>query len=607
MCGIAGFWKFNKRDSGEELIMRPQPMESFNGRYLIVFNGEIYNSKDIREKLEKEGIKFKDNSEAEVALNSFLIWGIRDALKMLNGVFAFAMWDKQENKLYLARDRIGVKPLYYGIQSTTLFFASELTDIAANKLFKPEIDRDVLALFFRHNYIPAPYSIYKKICKLEAGYYAVIDSNQNIKLNCYWDLRKLVEEGIKNPIDLSEEDATRELEKLLLDSIAKRMLEGNTQAAVFLSGGIDSSLTVALMQTQSNIPIKTFSIGLNDKEYNEAIHAKRIAHHLGTEHTELYITSDDALQVIPKLPDIYDEPFADSSQIPTLLVSQLARKYVTAILSGDGGDELFAGYNRYYWANSIWNTTKILPSFVKSSVTGLLKGISPQRWDKLFNRFGFLFPDAFKQRFPGDRLHKLVDLLESSYLEDIYLMLISHWKKPTDIVLSSREPKTVLHGDGIKDNIPNFIDRMMFFDLMTYLPDDGLVKVNKASTAARLKARTPMLDYRVVEFSKRLPLSFKIKNKKSKWILRKILYKYVPQKFIERPKMGFGVPMGDWLRGPLRDWAEELLNKQNLENDGFLNPEPIHRLWREHLSGSRNWQYHLWDVLMFQAWKARWM
>jgi len=575
MTGISGFWDFKERNTAQGLIMQPQPLKSADGRYLIVYSGEIYNSEDIKDGLEKRGMRFKGNSDAEVILVSILAEGFDNALNLLNGVFALALWDKKEERLYLARDKIGVKPVYFGIQKGVLFFASRLRTIVSNKIFKPEIDRDVLTLFFRHNYIATPYCIYKNLSKLQAGHYAVIKKNQNITLHCYWDLKRLVEQGIKDPIDLTEEETISELEKLLSDAIGKRVSD-NGQTGIFLSGGIDSSLIVALMQRQSARPVKTFSVGFSETSYNEAVQAKAVAQHLGTDHRELYITLDDTLQIIPKLAGIYDEPFSDSSQVPTFFASQFSRKYVETTLSGDGGDELFGGYNRYFWATKIWGRTKILPSFLKFGFGGLIRNISPAGWDNLFERFAFLLPHAFKQRLPGDKLHKLAD-------------------------------KTILTDKNIKDIIPNFVDRIMYFDLMTYLPDDGLVKVGRAAMAVSLKARTPLLDHRLVEFSKRLPLSFKIRDKKSKWILRKILYKYVPPELVERPKMGFGLPIDSWLRGPLKDWAEELLDERKIKRDGFLNPQPIRKVWQEHLSGKRNWQYLLWDVLMFQNWKEKWM
>lgn len=648
MCGIVGFWKIgaenNEALKKEVSIMADtlsyrgpddkgiyvnekgvalghrrlsildlslkghQPMESFGGRYVIVYNGEVYNYKELKKELENDfNIKFKSDTDTEVVLAGFEVWGIEETLKRMNGMFAIALWDKKERELFLVRDRIGIKPLYYGVQNGILFFASELKAIRANRFFKPEIDRNALALFFRHNYIPAPYSIYKNVKKLEPAHYAVIDRNLNIDIKCYWNVKEISEKGIKNPIDLSERDAIFELEKLLLDSVKKRMI-ADVPLGAFLSGGIDSSAVVALMQAQSNVPVKTFTIGFYEDNYNEAKFAKDVAKHLGTDHTELYVTPKETIGVIPKLPDMYDEPFSDSSQIPTFLVSQLTRRYVTVSLSGDGGDETFGGYNRYFWADNIWEKINFMPLILRSQITKIISLFSPEFIDNFFKTIEVIVPEKFKQTLYGDKLHKLSEILTSRSPDEIYKRLISHWKSPETLVLNSIEPKIIIDDFfRIKNLIPEFKDRMMFFDLMTYLPDDILTKVDRASMSVSLEARVPILDHRIVEFSKRLPLSFKIKNGKSKWILRQVLYKYVPKELVERPKMGFGVPIDNWIRDPLRDWAEDLLDEKKIKRDEFLNPEPIRKLWKEHLSGKRNWQYLLWDVLMFQAWKKRWM
>ncbi|MCD6401845.1 MAG: asparagine synthase (glutamine-hydrolyzing), partial [Anaerolineales bacterium] len=542
-----------------------QPMESFSGRHVIVYNGEVYNYKELRKEIENDfNIKFKSSSDTEVVLAGFEVWGIEETLKRLNGMFAFALWDKKEKKLYLARDRIGIKPLYYGVQNGILFFASELKAIRANRFFKPKINRNALALFFRHNYIPAAYSIYKNVKKLEPAHYAVIDRNLNINIQCYWDIKRITKEGIKNPIDLLEKDAVFELERLLLDSVKKRMI-ADVPLGAFLSGGIDSSTVVALMQAQSNISVKTFTIGFYEDNYNEAKFAKDVTKHLGTDHTELYVTPKETMDVIPKLPDMYDEPFSDSSQIPTFLVSQLTRRYVTVSLSGDGGDETFGGYNRYFWADNIWEKINFMPLILRSQITKIISLFSPEFIDNFFKTIEVIVPEKFKQTLYGDKLHKLSEILTSRSPDEIYKRLISHWKSPETLVLNSIEPKIIIDDFfRIKNLIPEFKDRMMFFDLMTYLPDDILTKVDRASMSVSLEARVPILDHRIVEFSKRLPLSFKIKNGKSKWILRQVLYKYVPKELVERPKMGFGVPIDNWIRDPLRDWAEDLLDEKKI-------------------------------------------
>ena len=645
MCGIAGLWQKNEKnlksritkmtdtlshrgpdDSGiyvdkkncialghrrlSILDLSPaghQPMKSFSGRYIIVYNGEIYNYHEIKKELEiKYNIKFKSDSDTEIILSCIEIWGLKKSLQKFNGMFAFALWDKKIEKLYLVRDRIGIKPLYYGIQNKTLLFASELKAIRVNKSFQPILNRDALTLFFRHNYIPTPYSIYKGIKKLTPGYFVTIDKNLNMQLECYWDIYKITENNIKNLTTLSRKEAISRLENLLLDSVKKRMIS-DVPLGAFLSGGIDSSTIVALMQAQSNIPIKTFTIGFYEKKYNEATFAKEIAKYLKTDHTELYLTYQKAMEIIPKLPNIYDEPFSDSSQIPTFLISQLAHKDVTVSLSGDGGDELFGGYKRYFLTNKIWNKIKLLPHFIKRDIIKLISVIPPERWNTLLNNFNFIIPKKLHQTLYGDKLYKLLDILNKPSDSQLYKALISHWKYPENLVINSKEPNTVFDNKKIDKNINNFTDKMMFFDLITYLPDDILVKVDRASMSMGLETRVPILDHRIVEFSKKLPLSLKIKEQKSKWILRQILYKYVPKKLIERPKMGFGVPINDWIKGPLKEWAEDLLNENKLKQDGFLNFELIRKRWQEHINQKRNWGGWLWDVLMFQSWKKKWM
>ncbi len=642
MCGIAGFWKIKKDrkellkntvmkmtetlvhrgpdDSGfyvdekygialghrrlSILDISPkghQPMTSFSGRYVIIYNGETYNYKELQKEIEDEfNIKFKGSSDTEVILAGFDVWGVEKTLKKMNGMFALTVWDKKDKKLYLSRDRVGIKPLYFGIQNGILFFASELKAIRANKFFKPEIDKNVLALFFRHNYIPAPYSIYKDIKKLKPGYYCVVDRNLNVETKCYWDIKKITEEGIKNQVELSEKEMVIKLEKLLLDSVKKRMIS-DVPLGAFLSGGIDSSTVVALMQAQSAIPVKTFTIGFYEKGYNEAKFAKDIAKHLHTDHTELYVTPKETMDIIPKLAYMYDEPFSDSSQIPTFLVSQLTGRNVTVSLSGDGGDELFGGYNRYFLGQSLWNKLSKVPYIIRPIAAKGIKSISPKIWDKFGQILGGIIPPLRDRT--GDKLHKLADILSVKSQEEMYNRLVSHWALPTDLVIGSNELPTPLTDKNQWAKIDDFTQRMMFLDAITYLPDDILTKVDRASMAVSLEARVPILDHRIIEFSKKIPPNLKIKNGESKWILKQVLYKYAPRELIDRPKMGFGVPIDSWLRKPLREWAEELLSEKKLKEDGILDPDPIREKWEEHLSGKRNWQYLLWDVLMFQAWK----
>ncbi|WP_414585247.1 asparagine synthase (glutamine-hydrolyzing) [Scytonema sp. PCC 10023] len=579
-----------------------QPMVSGNGRYAIVFNGEIYNFLELRRDLEKLGHHFRGHSDTEVMLASFSQWGVFEAIKHFNGMFAFALWDRQERVLHLGRDRLGEKPLYYGWCGNTFLFASELKALKAHPDFHPEINRDALALFLRYSCVPTPYSIYQGIYKLPPGCVLTWNGvNTHPKPVPYWSAKEAAELGTAKPFTGSEQEAVAEMEALLREAVGLRMV-ADVPLGAFLSGGIDSSTVVALMQAQSSQPVKTFTIGFHEKAYNEAEHAKAVAQHLGTNHTELYLTPEDTLAVIPKLPVLYDEPFSDPSQIPTFLVSQLARQHVTVSLSGDGGDELFGGYNRYFWGRSIWQKIGWMPKSLRQIAAHGLTSLSPQTWDRVFTNFGAVLPAKLRYSTVGDHLHKLAGVLAVSDPEAMYASLVSHWKEPEAIVIGSCEPITAVSDRQCWPQLPDYTQRMMYLDTVTYLPDDILVKVDRASMGVSLEGRIPLLDHRIVEFAWRIPLSMKIRNGQGKWLLRQILYKYVPQELIERPKMGFGVPIDSWLRGPLREWAEDLLDESRLHQQGFLNPKPIQQKWKEHISGDRNWQYYLWDVLMFQAW-----
>lgn len=587
-----------------------QPMVSADGRYVIVFNGEIYNFLELRRQLERLGHRFRGHSDTEVMLASFSQWGLDRAIRHFNGMFAFALWDNREQILYLGRDRLGEKPLYYGWLGETFLFASELKALKAYPHFQAEINRDALALFVRYNYVPAPYSIYQGIYKLPPGQVLSWNSSATHPNPIpYWSLRDVAQLGIANPFTGTTSEAVAKLEALLQDVIALRRV-ADVPLGAFLSGGIDSSTVVALMQAQSGQRVKTFTIGFYEDAYNEAQYAKAVAQHLGTDHTELYVTPKEAIAVIPKLPTLYDEPFADSSQIPTFLVSQLAKQHVTVSLSGDGGDELFAGYNRYFWGRSIWQQIGFFPQPWRQAAANVLTARSPQTWNRDFARIQPLLPTQLRQRLPGDKLHKLAEILPSASPEAMYQQLVSHWKVPESLVVGGTEPATVLTDLKQSVDLPDFTQWMMYLDSITYLPDDILTKVDRASMGLSLEARVPFLDPTVVEFAWQIPLSLKIHQGQSKWLLRQVLYKYVPPSLIERPKMGFGVPIDNWLRGELRDWAEALLSEERLREEGFFHPQPIRQKWEEHLASDslgdsspyRNWQYHLWDILMFQAW-----
>jgi len=579
-----------------------QPMSSASGRYVIVFNGEIYNFSELRSELERVGQTFRGHSDTEVMLAAFEEWGIEKALSRFVGMFAFALWDRGDRALTLARDRMGEKPLYYGWQGNTFLFGSELKALKAHPAFLGEIDRDALALMLRHNYIPSPYSIYKGIRKLPPGSYLSFQmGKRESKPVPYWSARETAERGQAQLFFGSEADAVLALEAQLLETIGSQMI-ADVPLGAFLSGGVDSSTVVALMQAQSSRPVKTFTIGFHEKGYDEAQYAKSVARHLGTEHTELYVMPREAMNVIPRLPTIYDEPFSDSSQIPTFLVSELARQHVTVSLSGDGGDELFGGYNRYFWATNIWRRIGWAPKPLRAALAGTLTALPPTTWNSVFRGLACVVPTAWRYANPGDKLHKVAEILAVGTPEEIYLDLVSHWKEPAAVVRGAQEPPTVLTDAGQWTDLPDFEQRMMYLDQMTYLPDDILTKVDRAAMGVSLETRVPFLDHRLVEFAWSLPLSLKIREGQGKWLLRQVLYRHVPKQLMDRPKMGFGVPIDVWLRGPLRAWAEELLDEARLQREGYFTPSPIRMKWAEHLSGTRNWSYYLWDVLMFQAW-----
>ncbi len=586
-----------------------QPMISHCGRYVIVFNGEIYNFKALRQELEGMEREFRGHSDTEVMLAAISCYGVDKAAEKFNGMFAFAVWDREKHILSLVRDRLGEKPLYYGWSGNVFLFASELKAIRAYPEFSNEINRDALALYMRYNCIPAPHSIYKNIFKLPPAAILKIDASASYRNECtvssYWSLMESVKNGKDSCFKGSAKEALEYTENLLCDAVKLRM-ESDVPLGVFLSGGVDSSLVTALMQRQSTQAIKTFTIGFKDNAYNEAEQAKLVAGHLGTEHTEFYVTPTEAMAVVPHLADIYDEPFSDSSQIPTFLVSQLTRNKVTVSLSGDGGDEIFGGYNRYFWIKDIWKKIGWMNGKFRNKLAKMLLARPPESWENLFHSFGNTLPQKARQRTPGDKIHKLAGILSANSPYDMYMGLVSHWDNPQSLVLNSQEPLTIITDKNSRMLNLDFTEEMMYKDTLTYLPDDILVKVDRASMAVSLESRAPFLDHRVAEFSWQLPIAMKMKRNHGKLLLRQILYKYVPPKLIERPKTGFGLPIGVWLRGPLRDWAESMLDEARIRREGFLNYCPIKQKWHEHISGRMNWQYLLWDVLMFQAWLDRW-
>jgi asparagine synthase (glutamine-hydrolysing) len=571
-----------------------QPMVSASGRYVIAFNGEVYNFESIRQDLVDidNAPTFRGHSDTEVMLAAIEAWGVESAVRRFIGMFAIALWDREERTLFLIRDRIGVKPMYYGSTNGAFFFASELKALHAHPEFEPEIDRDALALYFRYTNVPAPFTIYRGIRKVMPGTILAVNARGETREITYWSASAVAERGATHRFTGTEDEAADQLDALLRDAVGLRMI-ADVPLGVFLSGGIDSTIVTAMMQAQSSAPVKTFSIGFREDDFNEAVYAGRVAGHLGTQHTEMYVSASEALAVIPKLPSMYDEPFADSSQIPTHLVSVLARRHVTVSLSGDGGDELFGGYHRYFLGQKAFRKISIVPRPLRRVAGRAITSIPKKAWDRAL----------WNQNRAGDRIYKLARIMETTDEDAMYFELVSHWR---DVVAGAREHDLPLTDRTRWPRVSDPIERMMYFDLISYLPDDILTKVDRASMSVSLEAREPLLDHRLIEFAWSLPLRMKVRDGKGKWLLRKVLYRYVPEELIERPKMGFGVPVGKWTRGPLREWAESLLDARRLREDGFLDVERIREMWRAHVNGEGDWQYHLWTVLMFQAWHEEW-
>jgi asparagine synthase (glutamine-hydrolysing) len=643
MCGICGYWAFDGAHPSEQTFRQmtasiahrgpdadghwredtcavglghrrlsiielselgAQPMHASGGRWVITFNGEIYNFRALRAELETHGHRFRGHSDTEVMLAAVEQWGVASATSRFVGIFAFALWDRRERCLYLVRDHLGVKPLYYGRAGRTLVFGSELKPLALFPGFDRTIDRGAMTLLLRHNCIPAPYSIYRNAKKLPAGSILRVDERGiEHEPEAYWSASDVAERGSRSPLTMSDTEATDALESRLRESIGLQMM-ADVPLGAFLSGGVDSSTVVALMQAQSAQRVKTFSIGFPDARYDEAGAARAVALHLGTDHTELYVTPEDALQLVPSLPRFFDEPFSDSSQLPTMLVSALARQHVTVSLSGDGGDELFAGYNRHVLAERLWRRMRFFPRGIRTAAAGAIRSIAPETLERSIDLSGLWRSRQVGSAGIGAKLHKLASILDVREPAEMYSRLVSHWAKPTAVVLHATELATLVSDRTAWPALPSLTELMMYLDLVTYLPDDILVKVDRASMAYALEARVPLLDHRLVEFAWQLPLHQKLRGGVSKWLLREVLYRHVPRALIDRPKKGFAIPLDAWLRGPLRDWAESLLDESRLRREGYFDPKPIREKWATHLSGSADCQYELWDILMFQSWLA---
>lgn len=585
-----------------------QPMLSHDGNLVLVYNGEIYNFQELRRRLESGepelAGRWRGRSDSEVLLQAIAAWGLEKALAAANGMFALALWDRRARRLFLARDRLGQKPLYYGWAGDSLVFASELKALAPHPDFTGEVDRQAMAAYVRHGYVPAPHCIFQGLRKLTPGCFICLDPIQRQAFpepQAYWSLAQAMTQGLANPLSGPPQEAVDRLEELLGDAVRMRMIS-DVPLGALLSGGIDSSTVVALMVRRSSRAVRTFSIGFRQAGHDEAPFARQVAKHLGTEHTELYVSPEEALSVVPLLPDIYDEPFGDSSQIPTYLVSRLARQEVTVALSGDGGDEAIMGYDRYFWAQRLARFNRRAPLPLRRALAGALTALPTSTWDRLLRGAMAVLPRRLRKSNPADNLDRVAKLLPCRDGRELYRRLMSPGFDPAGLVRGESEAGSILsQACGPEDAAP-YERRMMYWDGVSYLPDDILVKVDRASMAVSLEARSPLLDYRVVELAWRMPCALLARDGQGKWPLRQLAYRHLPRQLLDRPKMGFGVPLADWLRGPLKNWGAALLEPGRLEREGWFNPQPIAQAWGEHQSGRRDRHHQLWAVLMFQAW-----
>ena len=643
MCGIAGFWERRLggsaeaanaaiarmteslhhrgpddggtwRDEGAGLALGfrrlsiidlssagAQPMVSSCGRFVIIYNGEIYNTDELRAELQALGRPFRGHSDTEVILEGMASWGIAPTTRRLNGMFAIALWDRHERRLHLIRDRLGIKPLYWGEFAGRVMFASELKALRCLEGWPVELDFDVLTAYVRRRYTPGPGSIYRGVGKLLPGTILTIDAHGPPRSETYWSLEEVARAGQAARFAGNDNEAVDQLEALLGDTVRRAMVS-DVPLGVFLSGGIDSSTVAALMQAGSPEPIHSFSIGFGEQDYNEARHAATVARHLGTDHTELYVSPQHAVDLIPRLPEIYDEPLGNVAAIPVCLLSQMTRRYVTVALTGDGGDELFGGYDRYFQATDLWRRISHIPLALRRLGRSFIHALPAPGWTALSQ----ILPAQLRPPHFGDKLYMLDRVLTGSE-DDIYRLMVSYWQEPGALVRGGRETP-VLAGDArLAAAIPDFVERMQFMDITTIECDSILAKVDRASMAVGLEVRPPLLDHRLAAFSWSLPPSFKVRERTGKWLLRQVLHRYVPREIVERPKMGFDVPIGAWLRGSLREWAEGLLDEKRLRGEGIFNPAPIRARWREHQEQRRDHGNALWIILMFQAWKQRWM
>jgi len=587
-----------------------QPMISSSGRYIMVYNGEIYNHLSLRKELQKQhpDHQWRGTSDTETLLACIELWGMKQALQKTRGMFAIALWDSQEKQLYLARDRYGEKPLYYGWQNDSFLFGSELKALKKHPDFKGVINRDALNLFIKYSYIQAPYSIYEGIYKLEPGTYLCLkvkaykkNKDQTLNSEVYWSLKETSHKSLSAPNLCDERSAINQLDDLLSNVIEEQMIS-DVPLGSFLSGGIDSSTITAIMQAQSNRPVETFTIGFNEQGYDEAKCAKAISKHLGTRHEEFYVSPQEALDVIPLLPKLYDEPFADISQIPTFLLAKLTKQRVTVALSGDAGDEILGGYNRYLWAGKIWALIKTLPAPLRKTLKKSFFSLSSSRSNDKLAKLLETLPEGMRFSLVKDKINKAMNSIDAMNKEEIFINVLKSSEETKDLVLGSKEPNFILNEKEHWPKFDEFEHQMMYLDSVTYLPNDILVKVDRAAMGVSLETRVPFLDPRVTEFAWGLPLNMKIRDGKGKWILTQLLTKYIPAELLNRPKMGFSVPLAEWLQGPLKLWADHLLSENRLKSEGFFNTEEIRKKWEEHTTGKRDWSKLLWNVLIFQSW-----
>ena len=569
-----------------------QPMRSPSGRWVMVYNGEVYNKDALRAEAEAKGIAFRGHSDTEAMLAAIELFGVRGAVERFVGMFAFTVWDRERREMWLARDRLGIKPMYWAQAGGQFAFSSELDALRLLPWVDGAVDRGALAAYFRHLAVPAPRTIIAGASKLMPGTLLCWDGKA-VRTEPYWSVAETVAKA--KPFAGSFEDAVEELDARLTEAVKLRLMS-DVPLGAFLSGGIDSATVAALMAKTAGQTIDSYTIGFDEPSHDESEHARAVAAHLGTRHHEERLTSADVQALVPESAAFHDEPFADGSSLPTYLLSRFARRHVTVALSGDGGDELFAGYNRYFWATRVWRTLRPLPQWLRRAAGCGVQAVPPAAWDAVLR----LAPKA--PRLAGDKMHKLAGLFDAESEDAVYRRLLTHWPEPEQMVAGSREPRGLIWDDGLRQRVPDFMARMQLLDTLNYLPDDILTKVDRATMAVSLEGRVPLIDHRLVAFAWSLPKHQKVRDGQGKWLLRRVLDRYVPRGLIDRPKMGFAVPIDDWLRGPLRDWAEALLARP-----GPIEMTPVRSAWAEHQSGKRNWQYHLWAVLMFQAWSARWL